>query len=114
MESAYFLPIDTRPGRLAGNSRIWGDASQEVQRKVIDALVEAAKKDSFNVRRIALLLAMVKIESGFNPDAAAGTTSASGLGQFITGTGKGYGLNAQNRFDARRAEGLGAVENSPP
>jgi hypothetical protein len=98
-ESAYFLPIDTRTGRPAGNSRIWGDANQEVQRKVIDALVEAAKKDGFSVRRIAMLLAMVKIESGFNPDAAAGTTSASGLGQFITRTGKGYGLNAQNRFE---------------
>ncbi|WP_431479086.1 transglycosylase SLT domain-containing protein [Massilia eburnea] len=42
---------------------------------------------------------MVKIESGFNPDAAAGTTSASGLGQFINDTGRAYGLNNTNRFD---------------
>jgi LysM repeat protein len=97
--SAYFLPIDTRPGRLAGNSRIWGDASHDVQRQVIDAIVVAAKKEGFNVRRIAMLLAMVKIESGFNPDAAAGTTSASGLGQFIKKTGRKYGLNEENRFE---------------
>jgi LysM repeat protein len=97
--SAYFLPIDTSPGRLAGNSRIWGDASHEVQRQVIDAIIVRAKKEGFNVRRIALLLAMTKIESGFNPDAAAGTTSASGLGQFIMKTGLKYGLNEQNRFD---------------
>jgi LysM repeat protein len=97
--SAYLLPIDTRPGRLAGNSRIWGDASHEVQRQVIDAIIVAAKKEGFNVRRIALLLAMTKIESGVNPDAAAGTTSASGLGQFIKKTGLKYGLDEENRFD---------------
>jgi LysM repeat protein len=97
--SAYEVPIDTRPGRLAGNSRIWGDASHEVQRKVIDAIIASAKTEGFSVRRIAMLLAMAKIESGFNPDAAAGTTSAAGLGQFVKKTGEAYGLNAQNRFE---------------
>ena len=97
--SAYFEPIDTRPGRPAGNSRIWGDASHEVQRQVIDAIIVAAKKEGFNVRRMAMLLAMAKIESGFNPDAAAGTTSASGLGQFIKKTGAHFGLNEDNRFE---------------
>jgi LysM repeat protein len=97
--SAYFLPIDISPGRPAGHSRIWGDATHDVQRQVIDAIIVAAKKEGFNVRRIALLLAMTKIESGFNPDAAAGTTSASGLGQFIKKTGLKYGLNEQNRFE---------------
>jgi len=97
--SAYDVPIDTRPGRLAGNSRIWGDASHEVQRKVIDAIIAAAKADGFTVRRMAMLLAMAKIESGFNPDAAAGTTSAAGLGQFVKKTGEAFGLNPQNRFE---------------
>ncbi|MGH8043492.1 MAG: peptidoglycan-binding protein, partial [Stenotrophomonas sp.] len=45
------------------------------------------------------VLAIARVESGFNPDAAAGTTSASGLGQFIDRTGKHYGLNNANRFD---------------
>jgi LysM repeat protein len=97
--SAYFVPVDKREGRLAGNSRIWGDASHEVQRKVVDAIIAAARKEGFNLRRMAMLLAMAKIESGFNPDAAAGTTSAAGLGQFVKDTGAAYGLNAQNRFD---------------
>lgn len=97
--SAYEVPIDTRPGRLMGNSRIWGDASHEVQRKVIDAIIAAAKADGFTVRRMAMLLAMAKIESGFNPDAAAGTTSAAGLGQFVKKTGEAFGLNVQNRFE---------------
>jgi LysM repeat protein len=97
--SAYYVPVDTTPGRLAGNSRIWGDASHEVQRKVIDAIIVAAKKEGFSIRRMAMLLAMAKLESGFNPDAAAGTTSASGLGQFVKDTGAAFGLNESNRFE---------------
>lgn len=97
--SHYKQPVDKRPGRVGGNSRIWGDASHDTQRTVINKLIAAAKKDGFNTRRIAMLLAMAYIESGFNPDAAAGTTSASGLGQFIDDTGAAYGLTASNRFD---------------
>jgi LysM repeat protein len=97
--SHYFDPVDHRAGRVGGNSRIWGDASQAVQRHVIDSLIVAAKKKGFDIRRIAMLLAMANIESGFNPDASAGTTSASGLGQFINATGLEYGLHDGNRFD---------------
>jgi LysM repeat protein len=97
--SHYKDPVDHSPGRLAGNSRIWGDAPLAVQKQVIDKLIAAAKGAGLNVRRTALLLATAKIESGFNPDAAAGTTSASSLGQFVDKTGKHYGLNDSNRFD---------------
>lgn len=44
-------------------------------------------------------MAIARVESGFNPDAAAGTTSASGLGQFVDRTGEFYGLNDNNRFN---------------
>jgi hypothetical protein len=97
--SHYSEPVDHRAGRVGGNSRIWGDASQAVQRRVIDSIIVAAKKEGFNIRRIAMLLAMANIESGFNPDASAGTTSASGLGQFINKTGLKFGLDASNRFE---------------
>lgn len=97
--SHYKEPVDHSPGRLAGKSRIWGDAPLAVQKAIIDKLIAAGKGAGMNVRRVAMLLAMVKIESGFNPDAAAGTTSASGLGQFINDTGRAYGLNNTNRFD---------------
>ncbi len=97
--SHYKEPVDHSPGRLAGRSRIWGDAPLEVQKAVIDKLIAAGKAAGMDVRRVAMLLAMVKIESGFNPDAAAGTTSASGLGQFINDTGRAYGLGKSNRFD---------------
>jgi hypothetical protein len=100
--SHYREPIDRSPGRLAGNSRIWGDASPEVQSRVIDGLIEASRDAGLDARRTALVLAIVRVESGFNPDAAAGTTSASGLGQFIDRTGSAYGINDASRFDVQQ------------
>ena len=97
--SHYREPIDDAPDRLAGNSRIWGDASPQVQSRVVDILIEAAREKGLSTRETAHVLAIARVESGFNPDAAAGTTSASGLGQFIDGTGRAYGLHS-NRFDA--------------
>ncbi|WP_282243096.1 peptidoglycan-binding protein [Stenotrophomonas sp. PS02300] len=96
--SHYREPIDeSRP--LHGQSRRWGDASPEVQSRVIDSLIESSRDAGLTLRETAYVLAIARVESGFNPDAAAGTTSASGLGQFIDRTGKHYGLNNANRFD---------------
>jgi len=96
--SHYREPIDeTRT--LHGQSRRWGDASPEVQSRVIDSLIESSREAGLTPRETAYVLAIARVESGFNPDAAAGTTSASGLGQFIDRTGKHYGLNNANRFD---------------
>lgn len=97
--SHYRESIDNRPGRLAGRSRAWGDASPDVQSRVIDALIESSSRSGLTPRETAHVLAIARVESGFNPDAAAGTTSASGLGQFIDQTGRHYGLGSQNRFD---------------
>jgi len=98
--SHYLEPIDDTEGRLSGNSRIWGDADPEVQSQVIDMLVATSKDAGLSARETAHVLAIARVESGFNPDAAAGTTSASGVGQFIDNTGKAYGLDDTNRFDA--------------
>lgn len=98
--SHYLEPIDTTRGRLAGNSRVWGDASPEVQSRVVDILIDAGRERGLTPRQVAHVLAIARIESGFNPDAAAGTTSASGLGQFVDRTGRSYGLGNHNRFDA--------------
>jgi len=96
--SHYREPIDeSRP--LHGQSRRWGDASPEVQSRVIDSLIASSRDAGLTPRETAYVLAIARVESGFNPDAAAGTTSASGLGQFIDRTGKHYGLNNANRFD---------------
>lgn len=99
-KSHYLEPIDDTEGRLSGNSRIWGDAAPEVQSQVIDTLVATSKGAGLSARETAHVLAIARVESGFNPDAAAGTTSASGVGQFIDDTGRAYGLGSANRFDA--------------
>ena len=96
--SHYREPIDETRA-LHGQSRRWGDASPEVQSRVIDSLIESSRDAGLTPRETAYVLAIARVESGFNPDAAAGTTSASGLGQFIDRTGKHYGLNNANRFD---------------
>ncbi len=113
--SHYREQIDTTSSRLAGNSHVWGDASPEVQSRVIDTLISASEKAGLNTRQTAQVLAIARVESGFNPDAAAGTTSAHGLGQFIDRTGEHYGINDNNRNDvSKQADALVAhyLDNS--
>ncbi|MGF6813429.1 hypothetical protein OKW33_000235 [Paraburkholderia atlantica] len=101
--SHYRLPIDTSPGRIAGNSRRGGDASKISQIKVINLLVQKGRQYHLSRDDIAMILAMTRHESGFNPDAAAGTTSASGLGQFVDQTASSYGIDTNSqRFDAEQ------------
>lgn len=108
--------VDKTPGRLAGNSRVVGDASKEIQSRVIDLLVELGVRYKLNYRDIAHMLLLTKVESGFNPDAAAGTTSAAGLGQYTKATadeaakvhiskrrlGFVLRLDGENVFDAQK------------
>lgn len=70
---------------LRGNSRVWGDASEEVQRTVIDMTVYMFRNFGFSDDEIAFTLCLIRNESGFNPDAAS-NHSASGLAQFIDRT----------------------------
>jgi len=97
--SYYALPRVVTPGRSFGESRRHGDASHAVQKKAIDAIIDAANKHGLTPRETANILAIAYVESGFNPDAAAGTTTAASLGQFIRETGWAYGLNDSNRFE---------------
>ncbi len=99
--SHYREPIDAGDGGLHGESRRWGDATPQTQSRVIDHLIDASRDAGLSSRETAYVLAIARIESGFNPDAAAGTTSASGLGQFIDRTGGQYGLDNANRFDVQ-------------
>lgn len=45
------------------------------------------------------MLAIALKEAGFNPDAAAGSSTAYGLGQTLNKTGHAYGLNPASRDD---------------
>lgn len=51
----------------------------------------------------SLLAAIAKRESGFNPNAANPQSSARGMFQFLTETGKNYGLSSQDRFDPMKS-----------
>jgi hypothetical protein len=93
------ISADNMGTEMHGNSRRWGDASQEVQSRAVQAIVYAAEKVGLSTHDTAYLLAIARHESGFNPDAASRRTSASGLGQVINRTGAAYGLNNENRFD---------------
>lgn len=78
--------IEKQANEIAGNSRIFGDISPENQALVIDLLIEICTRYRLSYREIAYVLLMVRVESGFNPDAAAGTTSAAGLAQYTEAT----------------------------
>lgn len=96
--SHYNDPIDETPGRPAGNSRRWGDASPDVQGQVIEALIGSSRQHGLNVGDTARVLAIVRAESGFNPDAAS-SESAAGIGQFLDGTRRQYGVSNEDMFD---------------
>lgn len=113
--SHYDDPIDHGKGRLAGRTHVWGDASPEVQSRVIDSIVSASRQAGLDAHQTAYVLAIARVESGFNPDAAAGTTSAYGLGQFIDQTAAHYGIDDNTRGDVgKQAEALVAyyVDNA--
>ncbi len=66
---------------------------------VINRIIVVGLRQGLNEHDIGHLLAIVNLESGFNPNAANPTSSASGLGQFIDSTGQSYGLDETNRWD---------------
>ena len=80
-------------------SPIHGDVSKEIQINSIDALINSSVEHGLSLHETAYVLAIAKHESGFNPYAAAGTTTAVGLGQFIDSTGKGYDITESNMWD---------------
>jgi len=82
----------------SGNSRKWADASNEVKLKSINKIVGISIQNNYSIDETAFALSVSYIESGFNPDASAASSSASGLGQFIDKTGASLGLDNLNRF----------------
>lgn len=92
--SLYNVRIDPDK-QVKGESRIWGDASAEVQKIVIDKIISLGSRLHLSYKDIAYALLLCYAESGFNPDAAAGTTSASGLAQYTRGTMKDFSRRAK-------------------
>ncbi|KPA06754.1 muramidase family protein [Pantoea agglomerans] len=81
---SIYPDIDTSR-KLRGNSRTIGDANKDVQDTIIDMIITIAVRYGLSYKEISYILLTTKVESGFNPDAAAGTTSAAGLAQGTVG-----------------------------
>lgn len=96
-QSYFNEPIIT--GDLRGNSRKAGDVTPAVQQEIVNKIVEYGSRLDMSDYQIAYALATARYESGFNPDAAAKSSSARGLGQFINSTGENYGITSANQWD---------------
>jgi len=84
--SHYREAIQLGHDGLQGRSRKWGDADLVVQAIVVDRVVKMCREARFTERETCLAVALCRVEAGLNPDAAAGISSACGLGQFIDDT----------------------------
>jgi len=98
-ESHFNEPIEHYDGRAAGESRIWGDASEDVQEHAIEAVVAASALFGLPQRETAHLLAIARVASGLNPDYADPESSRAGLAQFDDATAERHDLTGEARFD---------------
>lgn len=87
-------------GGLRGNSRKAGDVAPAVQQEIVNRIINVGSQMGMSDYEIAYALATARHESGFNPDASAKSSSARGIGQFVNDTGKGYGITAENQWNA--------------
>jgi len=86
-------------GNFASFSRAAGDTTKEEKQKVINLIIGTGRQAGMSEREIAYTLATASVESGFNPEAAAHESSASGIGQFVNLTGKSYNINKDTRWN---------------
>ena len=84
--SHYLNPLYTYG--IRGESRVWGDIAVSKQYVIAALITSTLASHGLKIDEIAYALSMVRLESGFNPDAAAGSSSACGLAQFIDATRK--------------------------
>ena len=109
--SHYHEAIARQPGRVAGLTRKPGGATDETKQIVIDAILKKANDYGLSDKDKANLIAIANIKSGFNPDAASTTSTASGVMQVIDQTADdmkklsgskiigGHRLETYDRFD---------------
>ncbi|MCC6610223.1 MAG: hypothetical protein IT515_11210 [Burkholderiales bacterium] len=98
-ESHFNEPIEHADGRPAGETRLWGDASEDVQEHAIEALVAASALFGLAQREAAHVIAIARVASGFNPDAADPASSRAGLAQFDDAAAERLELAGETRFD---------------
>lgn len=129
-KSRYAEPIQHTPGAPAGISRDAGNVSGETRQIIVGLLVDEATRRGHDIRDIAYLLLIARVESGFNPDAASTSTSASGVMQITDVTAKDIqqvtseekwkksnpfdfnsdAVDSSDRFDARKNIVAGIIQ----
>ena len=93
-QSYYNDPIDKE-----GFTRNAGGAPDSDQLNAIEEIITVGRRLDATEEEIALALSFARHESGFNIYAAAKSSSAYGLGQFLDSTGSSYGLTEDNKDD---------------
>lgn len=97
IESYSLLNTPISSGKvLCGKSRIYGDVDDQTYKKIIDIIISLCSRFDLTYKETAYTLLICLAESGFNPDAAAGTTSASGLAQYTVDTAKAFKNRAKS------------------
>lgn len=89
----------TLPKNSVSTSRQAGATTKAMKQKVIDLIINTGYQAGMTDIEVATTLAIAAHESGFNPEASARESSASGVGQFVNKTGADYGLTDSNRWD---------------
>lgn len=87
------------PKNSLSTSRQAGATTKAMKQKVIDLIINTGYQAGMTEVEVATTLAIAAHESGFNPEASAKESSASGVGQFVNKTGLQYGLTDNNRWD---------------
>lgn len=71
-------------------------APKWLQEAAVRIIIAVNTREDMPSEDVAVQIAIYEVESGFNPLAKAPTTSACGLGQFVSKTGKSFGLSASD------------------
>ena len=91
-----FPLLDDGPKRLPQN---WGCAVPEDQDLSVRAIADALAKARLPIDLSAMILAIARVESGFNPFSEHPVSTACGLFQFVEGTWEAYQPTRDTCFD---------------
>lgn len=92
----------------------FGQLQGQTSSDPIQNMLSTSGSKAFGPNEVPALLQIVKKESGFNPQAANPTSSARGLFQFLSSTGKEYGLPSdasQAPTEAQIAAGIQYIKS---
>jgi hypothetical protein len=87
------LPVDPEQWKR------WGRAAPDDQDLAVRAVVDALSKARPPIDLSAMILAIARVESGFNPFSENPASTACGIFQFVEGTWESYAVTRDTCFD---------------